>query len=270
VTKNIFSDKVTVPNGELYLEKIGEGKPLILIHAGFSDRRDWIHQLGDFGKKYYTITYDQRGSGNSSVIKSGFSPADDLKAVMDHLKIKETYLVGHSIGGTIAIDFALRYPKKVSALVLVASGLNGYSWSKEYLDLMNAIWGVPEPEEMTKKFLSAPFYAVSINVPKLKYEIEEITKENFQKVLRWETFDAHDIHWFFPEALSKVKELKIPVFVIYGDKDSEDIKKISDLLNKNIQNVKIAQIKNADHFLNFENPRELNKLVLDFLSDLSL
>jgi hypothetical protein len=70
-------------------------------------------------------------------------------------------------------------------------------WSKEYLDLMNAIWGVPEPEEMTKKFLSAPFYAVSINVPKLKSEIEEITKENFQKVLRWETFDAHDIHFKF-------------------------------------------------------------------------
>src|SRR5690242_1502666 len=106
--KVITSNKVIVPNGELYFEMYGEGKPLILIHAGFFDRRDWTHQIKDFGKQYNTIAYDQRGSGYSSVIKTGFSPADDLKAIMDYLKIEKTSLVGHSIGGTIALDFALK------------------------------------------------------------------------------------------------------------------------------------------------------------------
>ena len=250
------------------LKKINNDKViiLILIHAGFSDRRDWMYQIREFGKEYNTIAYDQRGSGNSSVIKTDFSPADDLNAIMDHLKIEKTLLVGHSIGGTIALDFALQYPEKVSALVLIASGLNGYLWSQEYEELMATIWSIPQPAEMSKKFLSAPFYAVSMNDPSIKSEIEMITKENFQKVLTWETFDVRAIHWYFPDAISKLKDLKVPTLVIYGDKDSKDIKQIAQLLDNNISNVKTTQIDNADHLLNFEKPNELNKMILDFLS----
>jgi len=261
------SGQVAVPNGELYFEKIGNGEPLILIHAGFSDRRDWMHQISDFGKKYGTIAYDQRGFGNSSITEGEFSPADDLKAIVDHLNIDKTILVSHSLGGTIALDFALQYPNNVEALVLIASGLNGYSWSKEYLELMGSIWSVPQPEIMTKKFLSAPFYAIGMHEPSIKYDVETMTKENFNKVLTWKTFDVHDVHWFFPEPAAKLKDIKAPTFVVYGDQDAEDIKKIAHLLSENIQNVETTIIKNADHLLNFEKPTELNNLVLDFLSD---
>jgi hypothetical protein len=48
---------------------------------------------------------------------------------------------------------------------------------------MNAIWSIPQPKEMTKQFLCAPFYAVSMSEPDIKSEIETITKENFQKLL---------------------------------------------------------------------------------------
>ncbi len=134
--EKITVDTVAVPSGELYVEKIGKGKPLILIHTGFSDRRDWTNQMKAFGEKYLTIAYDQRGSGNSSIVTTAFSPADDLKAVIEHFNLEKAVLIGHSIGGTIAIDFALQYPDKVSGLALVASGVNGYQWSKNYLDWM--------------------------------------------------------------------------------------------------------------------------------------
>lgn len=77
------------------------------------------------------------------------------------------------------------------------------------------------------------------------------------------------MHWFFPESISKLNTLKIPTFIIYGDKDSEDIKQIANLLGQYIQNVKKTQIKNADHLLNFGKPDELNKLVLDFLDEIN-
>jgi pimeloyl-ACP methyl ester carboxylesterase len=120
---------------------------------------------------------------------------------------------------------------------------------------------------MTEQFLCAPFYAVSMSEPDIKSEIEAITKENFQKLLTWETFDVSNVHWFFSESISKLKDLKIPTFVIYGDKDSEDIKQIAHILSKNLQNVKAIEMKNTDHLLNFEKANELNKLVLYFLSD---
>ncbi len=261
-------DKVTVPNGELYVEKIGKGKPIILIHAGFSDRRDWMHQTSNFGEKYQTITYDQRGSGNSSIITTAFSPADDLKAVMEHFNLEKTVLIGHSIGGTIAIDFALQYPDKVLGLVLVASGVNGYQWSKNYLDWMQSIWNVPQPEIMTELFLSAPFYDIGMKEPTIKSENEIITKENFSKILTWKTFDARDVHWFFPDAHAKLKNLQTPTYIVYGDQDSEDINKIANIFYENIKNGKTMVIKDADHLLNFEKPEELNSLILDFISTL--
>ena len=267
--EEIIIDSATVPNGELYIEKMGMGKPLILIHAGFSDRRDWMHQINAFGEKYQTITYDQRGSGNSSTVTTAFSPADDLKAVIEHLKLEKVILVGHSIGGTIALDFALQYPDKVLGLVLVASGVNGYQWSKNYLDWMQSIWSTLQPEKMTELFLSAPFYALGMQESSIKSEIETITKENFDKVLTWKTFDVRDVHWFFPEAHTKLKNLKVPTFVVYGDKDSKDIQKIASILSQNIKNVKTNVIRGSDHLLNFEMPDKLNKLILEFLSNLN-
>lgn len=175
--KKDSNNRVVVPAGELYFEKIGNGDPVILIHAGFSDRRDWMHQIEDFGKKYNTITYDQRGSGNSSPIVNAFAPADDLKAIIDHLEVKNPVLIGHSIGGTIALDCALQYPDNVSALVLIASGLNGYIWSKEYLELMQSIWSVHQPEKMTEQFLAAPFYAIDMHELSIKTDVEIITEE---------------------------------------------------------------------------------------------
>lgn len=259
--------KVVVPDGEIYFESIGKGEPLILIHAGFSDRRDWKHQIGDFEKKFNTIVYDQRGFGNSSVLLKAFSPADDLKALMDYLKITKAVLVGHSLGGTIALDFALQYPERVSALVLLAPGLNGYSWSKEYLEWMKVMWGTPQPDKMTKQYLSASFYSVAMSDPKIKLEIEKITKDNIQKVLTWETFNVHDVQWFFPDHAIKLQELKIPGLVIYGDKDSQDIKKVAQILGETLPKIKVVQMENVDHLLNFENPTELSNLVFNFLSE---
>lgn len=261
-------NKIKVQNGELYLERNGKGKPLVLVHAGFSDRRDWNHQIEDFAEEYNTIIYDQRGCGNSTSIEDEkFSPAADLKAIVDDSQLEKIFLVGHSIGGTISLDFTLQYPEKVSALVLIASGINGYVWSHEYIQFMSTIWSAPKPEEMAKKFLSAPFYEVSMKNQNIRSEIEKITVECFQKVLTWKTFDPNIVHWFFPEAISKLKEIKIPTLIIYGDQDSEDIKKIADLLKHNIQASKTSIIKNADHLLNFEKPKELNKEILDFLSN---
>jgi pimeloyl-ACP methyl ester carboxylesterase len=263
----IHKGKITVPNGEIYFESTGTGESLVLIHAGFSDRRDWQYQFENFGKKYNTIAYDQRGTGNSSVPMTTFWPADDLRALLDHLKIEKAILVGHSVGGTVALDFALQYPTRVTSLVLIASGLNGHSWSEEYSEWYKAIWNVPNPEEMTKKVLSAPFYAISLAKPDIKSEVEAITNESLQKILTWKSFD---IRLFFPESVTKLKELKAPTFVVYGDEDSQDIKQIAEVILESLQNVKIAQIKNADHLLNFEKATELNKLILKFLAECEL
>lgn len=256
---------VKLPNGELYFDKMGEGKPLILIHAGFSDRRDWSYQIETLAEKCEVIAYDQRGFGNSSIIDKAYSPTDDLKAILDYFGIQKAILVGHSLGGTIAIDFALQYPGHVEALILIASGVNGYTWSSKYTEMMQSIWEIPQPDKMAERFLSANFYKLAMQNQEIKSEIEMITKENFHKVLTWKTFDMKDVHWYFPEAVTQLNNISIPTLVMYGDKDSEDIKKIAHLLHENINNSKLTVVKDADHLINFEKADELSDLILAFL-----
>lgn len=257
---------IKIPDGELYFEQSGNGKPLILIHAGFSDSRDWRYQINDLSKSFRVITYDQRGSGNSSILTTAFSPADDLKHLMDYLNIDDTILIGHSIGGTIALDFYLQFPEKVSSLILIAPGINGYVWSKEYLELMSTIWTQMQPEVMVKKFLNASFYKIAMGNQSIKFEIEKITKENFQKIMQWKTFDINDVKWFHPNAILEINTIKIPTLIIYGDQDSGDIRSISYLLNNNIRNSELLEIREVDHLLNFEKPGQINAIILDFLS----
>lgn len=257
--------RVAVQDGELYYECTGRGAPLILIHAGLSDRREWKYQTEEFGSTFQTIVYDQRGAGNSSIPTAAFWPADDLKALMDHLGLEKANLMGHSIGGTVALDFVLRYPERVSSLILVASGVNGYQWSKEYQDWFSSIWTVPETDKMMKQMVSADFYAKSMSKQELRSEIETITYENIQKILSWK---SSEVRCFFSDPISKLNEVRIPTLVVYGNKDSQDIKQIANILIENIPNVKSVQILDADHLLNFERPKELNSRVMDFVLNL--
>src|ERR1700733_1755014 len=101
---------VNIPNGTLHYESIRGEETIIFIHAGFFDSREWEHQTNYFNKKYNVIIYDQRGFGNSSIVSSAFSPAEDLKFLIDQLNINKAHIVGHSLGGTIALDFSIKYP----------------------------------------------------------------------------------------------------------------------------------------------------------------
>ena len=256
--------KVPVPGGELYFERTGSGPALIFIHAGFADRREWAFQVAALSKNFDIIVYDQRGAGNSSIPQSDFSTAADVKALMDYLNLRKVTIVGHSIGGTIALDFALQYPESVSALVLLAPGLNGHNWSKEYLEWMQSIWSDPRPDEMTRKFLEAPFYSVCVSEPRARDKIETMTRESLEKALSWKPVE---VHWFFPQAILKLADIKAPTLLMFGGKDSQDIKEIAGQIGKSNIAVKTVELADTDHMLNFEKPHEVNSLIAEFLTD---
>jgi len=255
-----------IQDGELFFEATGTGEPIFLIHAGFSDHRDWTYQIKDLCKQFRVIAYDQRGAGKSSIPTSAFWPAADLKSLMDHLTISKATLIGHSVGGTVALDFALQYPERVSSLILIASGLNGYAWSEKYQVWFQSIWNVPQADTMTKQTLSASFYSISLSNQNIKSEIEKITRENIAKMLTWKSLDVRS---FAAEPISKLHALNIPALVVYGSQDSHDIKQIAQLFHNYLPNVQTKEIPNADHLLNFSNPTELNTLIVDFLSNIN-
>src|SRR6266700_3805147 len=108
MTMGVRSGSADVSDGgRLYWEEAGEGPPVVLIHAGLWDRRIWDEQMEPFAAAHRVVRYDLRGFGRSSPLERPFSARRDLADLLDALAIEGTALVGCSIGGGLAVDFAL-------------------------------------------------------------------------------------------------------------------------------------------------------------------
>jgi pimeloyl-ACP methyl ester carboxylesterase len=115
----------TTPTGLAY-EVSGTGEPVVLIHAFSVDRRMWAPQVASLEGRFRVVRYDLRGHGTSMAPAAPYAPHEDLRAVMDALGLERATLIGLSAGSTLAIDFAIAYPGRVTRLVLASPGLNGY------------------------------------------------------------------------------------------------------------------------------------------------
>src|SRR5439155_21106094 len=115
---NVQHGYCDVNGGKIYYEVAGQGHVLVLIHGGQLDRRMWDEQFQFFAQKYRVIRYDVRGFGNSPAATKPYSNTEDLAALLKCLKVDKAYLVGLSLGGMTAINFALIHPEMVDALAL--------------------------------------------------------------------------------------------------------------------------------------------------------
>lgn len=105
---------------ELYYEEQGEGPALVFLHGAAGNHMIWWQQLPAFRDRFRCVSIDHRGFGRSTD-PAGEGAArfvDDLEALLDALAIERTALVSQSMGGRTALGFAVRYPQRVSALVL--------------------------------------------------------------------------------------------------------------------------------------------------------
>ncbi len=110
----------------LAVEAVGQGDPVVFLHANVCDSRMWQHQIAALGADHRVIAYDRRGFGGTQGGREAFSSVEDLMAVVDAMAgSAPPVLVGCSQGGKIAIDTALRHPARIRALVLIAPSIGG-------------------------------------------------------------------------------------------------------------------------------------------------
>ncbi|MCR8942393.1 alpha/beta hydrolase [Streptomyces sp. OUCMDZ-4982] len=103
-----------------YLDFGGPGRPLLALHGHFGEGRTFTHLAWELGDSWRVIALDQRGHGRSDR-PSDFSRAgyvEDAAAVLDHLRIDDTVVLGHSLGGVNAYQLAARRPGLVGALIV--------------------------------------------------------------------------------------------------------------------------------------------------------
>jgi pimeloyl-ACP methyl ester carboxylesterase len=272
------SGVVRVNNTQLYYDVAGAGHPLTLAHGLLLDRSSWDDQFGVFARQYTVVRYDLRGWGDSAQEPTDppYSPRQDLLGLLDSLNIQQTYLLGLSGAGTVALDFTLEHPERVDALILVASGLSG------------------SPQRMTENIQAfiAQYYgalqrkviagAVEATVrfwtdgPKRRPEQvdaqarERITHMGTRHIQRHGDLMAHQRHMLplEPPAIKRLAEVNVPTLIVVGDLDTPETLEIADVLEQGIAGAQKTVISGTAHHPHMEKPEEFNRIVMNFLSEL--
>ncbi|TME37184.1 MAG: alpha/beta hydrolase [Chloroflexi bacterium] len=119
--------RMSVNGVELYYEDSGSGFPVVFCHEFAGDYRAWEPQVRAFGRLYRCITYSQRGFPPSSVPSdpdhySQDLLIDDLHGLVTQLGVQKAHFVGFSMGGSVVLNFALRYPQLCRGVVVAGTG----------------------------------------------------------------------------------------------------------------------------------------------------
>ena len=189
---------------------------------------------------------------------------EDLHALLDYLGVKTASLVGLSLGGRIAIDFALAYPARVEKLVLMGPGLTGFPINAND-PLMPPIIEkarAGDAEGAMDLWLKHPMMAPAMRRPAVAARIREIANANLQV---WRNLSVGE-RVPRPPAIERLATIKHPTLVIVGELDVADIQTIVKLIAKEIPNARVETIPDAAHMPNMEDPQRVNRLLLAFLT----
>ena len=270
--KELKTGKVDIGQAQLYYEEMGEGDPVIFIHGHSLSHDMWDGQFFEFAKKYRAIRYDLRGYGYSSSQRERqqFTHAEDLKTLMDSLKIDKAHIIGLSLGGYIGTDMLGWFPEKVLSAVLASGNIRH-----------NPKPSVPMNEQEAKRRDDeiAALKKKGIDVMKREWfnglmnsggtEREQMRHPLWSMVYQWDAWqplhkEARVIAG--DDAYDKLKENKptILVLIVEGKSDNNRYPENPEILN-HLPNGKLVIIENAGHMLNMEQPESFNRIVLDFL-----
>jgi 3-oxoadipate enol-lactonase len=263
---------VTAPEG-IHAEAAGAGPATVLVHAGICDGGMWDAQWRTLPAGRRVMRYDMRGFGRSPMPSGAYSHARDLIAVLDAAGISEAALVGASLGGRVALEVALAAPARVSALVLVGSGLPGHDWSQA----VRRYWEAEE-EAIERGDLDA---AAEVNVrfwvdgPDRRPEDVDADVRRRAHAMQLRALElqvpAYDADGdleepLVPDAGDRLGDVTQPALVLVGEADQPDIHAIAERLAAGLIHAHTATIPDAAHLPSMERPELFDELVTGFLS----
>lgn len=266
----MIQDYLEVDDARLFYTVSGKGNPLILLHGNFNDHRIWDEQAAAFSEYYQVIRYDLRGYGRSSTPTSAFSHVHDLKALIDALGLSKVSLIGSSLGGGIAIDFALSYPETVHALLLAAPSVNGNSYPfamtwhgmRNYLNVR-----FRGREAAIESFIQSRYWQYFFPSP-IKNQARERVLDNVRNPDNFCRFPPHLSTAIKPYAAKRLREISAPACIIVSDQDHPYNIKTADTLLEEIKAVSKVVMTYCGHLPFVEEPYAFNEIVLEFLDGL--
>lgn len=258
--------KVKVGDINMYYEIHGKGEPLVFINgAGASVEWGAPVQIPVYSHEYQLVFFDNRGAGQSDKPDIRYTTemmADDLAGLLDVIGIKSAHISGTSMGGMIAQQFVLRYPKRVRSLILQCTYCGGPHSILPDETIRITAGPKMAPEELAKKMIDLTMTREFIE--KNPGLIEQIMSMMTNKLAppvgmmrQGQAVKDHNTYKHLPE-------IKAPTLVISGDADRALPVENSRIIAARIPGAELVILKNTGHLL-IEAGDEPNRITLDFL-----
>jgi pimeloyl-ACP methyl ester carboxylesterase len=259
---------------KLYYEDTGSGVPIVFVHEFAGDCRSYECQIRHFSRSYRCIAYNARGYPPSEVPDdverySQDRARDDIRAVLDALKIDKAHIVGLSMGGFATLHFGFTYPQRVRSLVVAGCGYGASPDKRAQF--------VAETEAAAQRFdtmamaQAAEAYALApsrvqlLNKdPRGYQEFLEQLKQHSGKGAALTMRGVQKRRPSLFDLVDKIKTISTPTLIMTGDEDFPCLEPAL-LLKRTIVSAALVVLPNSGHAINLEEPELFNRHVGDFL-----
>ena len=256
-----------------YVEQ-GSGDPVILIHGFNYDLETWMTNMDALAANNKVYALDLWGFGFSTrePLDYGYDLyVDQLRLFMDYLDIPQASLIGHSMGGGIAISFSVNYPQRVARTVLLdAVGI------PRKIPLRGRLFMLPIVPELLLGLKTNAVRQMNLRDFWI-HNPELITEEYFAKVSRFQqikgttesmlTILRKDFFNTLDNEIQALAELNIPTLIIWGRWDQSVPLDSGHKMHQILKGSRLEILEEAGHLANFDQSDQFNALVLDFLEN---
>lgn len=241
---------------DLFCEVVGTGKPLVCLHAYGLDHSVWNEMALQMESSYQLLLPDLRGHGRSPSPVGSYSMkemAEDVIAILDHYRVEQAYLAGHSMGGYVMLSFARHYPERISGLALVASQAFEDSPEKRRSRLADI--------EKVKQL--SPMAVLSGMPAKLSYDplIQKFCSQKISQVDKFGVMGVLAAMAHREDSIKLLRDINVPVGIIAGIDDQfipiEISRKMAELVKPTI----FAELENCGHMPMMENPKMTSEIL---------
>ena len=258
------------PDCRIYYEVAGSGPPIVFAHGLGGNHMSWWQQVAHFAATHTCVVFAHRGFTPSSAVPANTAPdsyADDLAALIGELGFQQVTLVAQSMGGWTCLEYALREPSKVRALVMACTSgpvdcrrIDGFAdrfneWlasaEKCSADLQARDISVASGERMERE---QPALA------RLYRQITQLTPEDFRTAVRVRLRQS------YVRDPALMARLSMPVLFVNGEEDCVFPPAAGALLAAIAPKGRAIRVPRAGHSVYFERAAEFNQIVGDFVS----
>jgi pimeloyl-ACP methyl ester carboxylesterase len=266
---------ITDDDVKLHVEETGLGIPIVFVHEFAGDQRSWEPQVREFSRRYRCITYNARGYPPSDVPPdvakySQRRAADDIRSVLDHLKIDTAHIVGLSMGGFATLHFGLCYPERARSLLVAGAGYGSERDKREqFRGEATAIAARLQKDGMAafaQLYAYGPTRVQFENRdPRGFAEFKRMLGEHSatgsamtQLGVQRERPSLYDLE-------SQLRALRVPMLVMTGDEDHPCLQP-GLFLKQVVASAALLVIPNAGHTINLEVPDVFNAALQDLIT----